>query len=215
MFAQPESVMLLVSRDSPINAVMELKGKKIAASPGTNPYYFLLSALNDAGLRLSDVSIIPLSHTNGRIALERHNVDAWAAIDPYCASCQMERGARAIYRNKALNYFGFLSTTESFAASYPEAVARVIRVYERVRKWALKHPDELEILYADEAKISLPVARLVMSRIDLSSCTPDATVLDILKKAASLLEAENLVPKGISVNRVVEELVDTSYLPKR
>jgi len=77
--------MILVCRDSFVISVRDLKGEKIAAAPGTNPYFFHLSALRNAGLQKGDVDIIPLDHENGRVALVKQKVDGWAAVDPYCA----------------------------------------------------------------------------------------------------------------------------------
>lgn len=62
VFARPELNGLLVSRDSQIHSVSELKGKRIAAPPGAAAYFYMLRALRDAGLHISDVQIVPLEH---------------------------------------------------------------------------------------------------------------------------------------------------------
>ncbi|NTW68720.1 MAG: aliphatic sulfonate ABC transporter substrate-binding protein [Chlorobiaceae bacterium] len=213
VFSHAEWAMLLVPRDSPINSVLDLKGKRVAATSGTDPSFFLFRALHEAGLQKSDVVIVPLQHAAGGVALGRRQVDAWAGVDPYSALNQLETGSRVIYRNLAFNSCGLLNTTDSFASKYPEVVSRVIRVYEKVRRWAIRHPDELEMIYADESRISLPVAQLVMSRVDLSKPIPDAHDLMILKDAAHVLVEENLVNRGTDLNSVIDELVDSRFLP--
>ncbi|WP_235923343.1 aliphatic sulfonate ABC transporter substrate-binding protein [Candidatus Chlorobium masyuteum] len=213
MFSRSEWAMLLVPRDSRINSVPDLKGEKIAATPGTDPFFFLLRALHEAGLQKSDVVIVPLQHVKGGIALNREQVDAWAGCDPYCASSQLEKGNRVIYRNPRFNSYGFLNTSERFAASYPEVVSRVVKVYEMVRRWAIRHPDELELIYADESRISLPVAQLVMSRVDMSKSITGISELKSLKDAAHVLSDANLVKKETDMNKVIDELVDPGFIP--
>src|SRR5829696_7834392 len=45
IYSKPEWTALVVPSDSPITSVAELKGKKIAATKGTDPYFFLLRSL--------------------------------------------------------------------------------------------------------------------------------------------------------------------------
>ncbi len=49
IYSKPEWTALVVPADSPITAVADLKGKKVAATKGTDPYFFLLRSLNEAG----------------------------------------------------------------------------------------------------------------------------------------------------------------------
>ncbi|WP_076792306.1 aliphatic sulfonate ABC transporter substrate-binding protein [Chlorobium sp. KB01] len=204
IFSHPEWVTLLVTRDSPINSVLGLKGKKIAVTPDSDPYVFLLQALNEAGLCKSDITIIPMSLSEGRKALEMQQVDAWAGSDPFISSSQLELGSRAIYRNAAFNSYGLLNTTESFAARYPDTVDRVVKVYERVRKWAIRHPDELALIYADESGISLQIAKLILSRIDFSRTIPDSGDIVGLKEVLPILVQERMLDNQVEADRLIE-----------
>src|SRR4051812_11266329 len=85
VFSKPEWTALVVSKDSTITSLDQLKGKKIAATKGTDPYFFLLRSLNSVGLSASDVEIVNLQHADGKAALERGDVDAWAGLDPFMA----------------------------------------------------------------------------------------------------------------------------------
>ena len=81
VFSRPEWTALLVAKDSPIKSLKDLKGKKIAATKGTDPFLFLLRSLHQEGLSKSDVEILALQHADGRLALEQGRVDAWAGLD--------------------------------------------------------------------------------------------------------------------------------------
>lgn len=112
--SRPEWTALVVPKDSPLKSLADLKGKKIAATKGTDPYLFLLRSLREAGLKKGDVDIVHLQHPDGRAALERGQVDAWAGLDPHMAASELQAGSRLLYRNLDLNSYGVLSTTEAF-----------------------------------------------------------------------------------------------------
>lgn len=211
VYARPEWASLVVAKDSPIDSIKDLKGKKIAATKGTDPYLFLLRALHSVGLKKSDVVILHLQHADGRAALERGDVDAWAGLDPHTAASQLQAGSRLIYRNVEFNTYGFLNTSESFAQKYPKVVERVIKVYERARKWAKEHPSELAQLISEEVKVPLDVAKLQLSRVDFSNPIPGEKHIKALKGAASILIDEELVKKGVDVNTVIDELVVSRF----
>ena len=54
----PTSEAILVPKDSPIKSVAELKGKKIVLNKGSNVHYLLVRALEDAGLKYTDVQTV-------------------------------------------------------------------------------------------------------------------------------------------------------------
>jgi sulfonate transport system substrate-binding protein len=207
VYSRPEWTALAVPKDSPIRTLADLKGKKIAATKGTDPFLFTLRALHTQGLSKRDVELVHLQHADGRVALEQKRVDAWAGLDPLLAASELEAGTRIIYRNVDFNTYGFLNTTEKFAKQYPEAVERAVRLYERARVWIQKNPDDAAKLLADEAKISLDVAKRQLARTGFDESIPSLTHRLALKAAAPILVEEGLVKPGTDVAQVIDDLV--------
>lgn len=211
IYERPEWAALVVAKDSPIKSIKDLKGKKVAATKGTDPYLFLLRALHTEGLSKKDIEHVALQHPDGRVALEQKRVDAWAGLDPHMAASELDAGSKLIYRNINFNTYGFLNTTDAFAAKHPEAVQRVIKAYDRARKWIIANPEETARLVSEEAKISLAVAKLQLTRNDFSNPIPGAEHIKALKAAGPLLIEEDLVKKGVNIDKVIDELVDSSF----
>jgi sulfonate transport system substrate-binding protein len=212
IFSRPEWTALVVKQDSPIRTVADLKGKKVAATKGTDPYLFLLRTLKTAGLKRTDIEHVGLQHADGRAALEQGRVDAWAGLDPMMAASELESGSRLIYRNIAFNTYGFLNVREDFLANRPGEVTRVIRAYERARQWTIANPSEAAKILAEEAKVSLPVALMqVKLRTDFSNPLPSAEHVKALQVAAPILQEEALVKPGTDLNRAIADLVDTRF----
>lgn len=211
VYSRAEWTALLVRKDSPYKTIADLKGKKIATTKGTDPYLFTLRALQQAGLKKDDVELVHLQHPDGRTALEKGDVDAWAGLDPHMAASEVQAGSRLLYRNKDFNSYGVLSVTEKFAKEHPQTIETVLSAYEKAREWSVKHPDELAELLAKESGLPLDVAKLQLTRTDLS--TPQLSGKDVAssKGAAPILVSEELVRRGVNVDQVIDQLIDPAF----
>jgi sulfonate transport system substrate-binding protein len=212
IFSRPEWTALVVRKDSPLKSLTDLKGKKVAATNGTDPYLFLLRSLQTVGLSKSDIEHVPLQHADGRAALEQGRVDAWAGLDPLMAASELDSGSRLLYRNVAFNTYGFLNVRDDFLDAHPDVVSRVIVVYERARRWIIANPTEAAKILSEEAKVSLPVALLqVKLRTDFSNPQPSSEHVKALQAAAPILLKERLVKPGTDLDGVIAGLVDTRF----
>jgi sulfonate transport system substrate-binding protein len=161
IYSQPEWAALVVPGDADIGSVADLRGKRIAATKGTDPYFFLLQTLEEAGVGLDEVTVENLQHADGWAALQNGAVDAWAGLDPIMAAAE-ESGAVLLYRNLDFNSYGFLNATESFLAEKPDLAQLVVDAYARAREWAAEHPEETAQILADVAGLDLAVATKVI-----------------------------------------------------
>jgi len=210
VYSKPEWTAIVVGKDSPIANVADLKGKKIAATRGTDAFFFLLRSLEQAGLTQKDVELVHLQHSDGRLALQRGDVDAWAGLDPFMASAELREHARLLYRNVAFNSFGTLDVREDFLARYPAQVERVIATYERARKWILAHPQETAALLAAEAKLEPDVAlRQLGERTGFEQDVgiPGEALHKALTAVAPILKSEQLVGADADPAKALAELV--------
>ena len=214
IFSKPEWAALVVVADSPIADVAGLQGKKVAATKGTDPYFFLLRALNEVGLSGADVEVVNLQHADGRLALERGQVDAWAGLDPHMAASELEAGSRLLYRNIDFNTYGFLNAREAFTAAYPDYTSRVLAAYERARLWILENPDEAAQILAEEAKITPEIAqRELFERTVLTgSPIPGPEHAAVLEQVIPIFVAENLVAPDTDVAAALADLLAPQYL---
>jgi sulfonate transport system substrate-binding protein len=212
VYSKPEWTALVVGRGSGATRVEDLRGKRIAATKGTDPFIFTLRVLHEAGLHRQSVQLIHLQHPDGRAALERGEVDAWAGLDPHMASSELEQGSKLIVRRPDFNTYGFLNVRRAFLDAYPTLVERVLAQYERARVWALANPDELVALVAREAKLAEPVARLVVrERHDFRHPIPGAEHREGLARAAEVLVSEKLLKPGADPLREIDELIDDRF----
>jgi len=216
VFSQPEWAAVVVPADSPITSVAELEGAKIAATKGTDPYFFLLQALKEAGLSQADVEVINLQHADGQAALVRGDVQAWAGLDPIMAAAEVNDGVQLIYRNIAFNSYGVLNTREDFLKKSPDVIETVLECYETARAWILANPDAAADLLAREASLDPGVARTVLlerTNIDVS-LVPGDVQRAVLEVVLPVFVAEGQVRSEEEARAALETLYDTSIAEK-
>ena len=211
VYSRPEWTALVVRKDSPITKIEDLKGKRVAVTRGTDPHIFLLRALHEAGLTEKDVEIVVLQHPEGRIALEKGDVDAWAGLDPMMAQTEIQSGSRLFYRNVNFNSYGVLNVREEFAQQYPAYVERVLAAYEKARLWALQNPEEFRKLFASDAKLDDAVVTKVLQRTDLTNSTIGDSQRQVIVASGDVLKQNNVINSNTDVSGTVNNLIEPRY----
>lgn len=207
IYSKPEWTALVATGDSEITSVEQLKGKKVAATLGTDPYIFLLRSLQEVGLSSKDLEIVNLQHADGASALLTDQVDAWAGLDPHMAKVEVDSGAKLFLRDHDKNTYGTLNVRSDFAEQNPEVVEKVIEVYEKARKWVIENPEEAAEILAKEADMAIEVAQKSIERNDFSDPIPGEKQIEALSEAGKVLQSENVIKDNIDVEKVVGELI--------
>lgn len=212
IYSQPEWAAIVAGPGSELESVEELEGKTVAATKGTDPYFFLLQSLEEAGLSADDVTVENLQHADGWAALQNGSVDAWAGLDPIMAGAE-EAGASLIYRNVDFNSYGFLNATESFIESKPEVAQVVVDAYERAREWAEENPEETAEILAEVAGLDLAVATKVIeerANLDVDNVPGDAQV-EVLEKIGPVFVELGDVASQQQVDEALETLIHDEF----
>lgn len=213
IYSQPEWSALVVPASSDIDEVADLAGRSVAATKGTDPYFFLLQALDAAGVDPASVEVQNLQHADGRAALENGSVDAWAGLDPLMAASEADAGSRLLYRDVDLNTYGFLNATQEFLDASPDLAQVVVDAYEKARAWALEHPDEVAAVLAEVAGIDPAVARTVVTertRLDIDPVPGDAQ-RDVLAVVGPILVESGDVASQDVVDTALDELFEPAF----
>jgi len=213
VYSRPEWTALVTRKDTPIAKIEDLKGKRVAVTRGTDPHIFLVRALLSVGMSEKDVSEVLLQHPDGKTALIRGDVDAWAGLDPMMAQAQVEDGARLFYRNKDANTYGILNGREEFLKTYPELTRRVLAVYENARKYCLAN-------YNDEKRVFMEVTKLpdavvdiqLKERTDLDFNRIGEPQRDTILKAGLALQQAGVIPGNVDVKKALDDLIDDRFV---
>lgn len=212
IYSQPEWSALVVPGDSPIASVADLRGKRIAATKGTDPYFFLLQALATADLGPGDVTVEVLQHADGWAALQNGAVDAWAGLDPIMAGAEVA-GARLLYRNVGFLSYGVLNANESFIAARPDLVQAVVDAYESARAWAAANPDETARILAEVAGLDIAIAtKVIAERTNLDvDHVPGAAQRAVLEVIGPIFVESGDVSTKAQIDEALGSLIDDTF----
>ncbi len=212
LYSRPEWTALVTLPGSGISRILDLKGKRVAATIGTDPYIFLLRALDTVGLTERDIQLVSLQHADGGAALVRKDVDAWAGLDPIMARLELQSGARLFYRNTDFNTYGALNVRKEFAERYPGIVVRVLAQYERAKAYARANVQELTALLAKEAQISSEAAALqINQRTDLTTSVPGEAFRRSISAAALILQKGGQIKPGVDLKTLVADYINPGF----
>jgi sulfonate transport system substrate-binding protein len=133
------SYVFAVHPDAPFKTVADLKGARIAVQKGTNPYMTLVQILEAAHLSENDVNIVNLQGPSAVAAFESGSVDA--LFSGSSLLILRNRGAVRLIqapRNKIEQEtsIGAILVGSDFEKSYPQTVARVVKVLVQICYWA-------------------------------------------------------------------------------
>ena len=213
-YSRPEWTALVTRKDTPIKTVADLKGKRVAVTRGTDPHIFLVRALQGAGLTEKDVRPVLLQHPDGKTALMRGDVDAWAGLDPMMAQAEIEEGARLFYRKPEANTWGILNVREEFLKEHPDLVKRVLAVYEEGRKKALADYGSLKKSFIAATKLPENVVdKQLKERTDLTQSRLGAPQRESILAAGLALQEAGVIKPDVDVKAALDSLISDQLPP--
>lgn len=122
--------------------VRSLQGQRIGYVEVSSAHHTLLQGLASAGLDESQVKMVPLRVDEMPEALERGDIDAFAAWEP-APSLALARntGNRIVFRGLSADYFVL---ERSFALRHPEAALQLVAGFLRAIEWMQRSQRNVE-----------------------------------------------------------------------
>jgi sulfonate transport system substrate-binding protein len=203
----PQGEAILVPKDSPIQTVADLKGKKIALNKGSNVHYLLVKALEKAGISYGDVQTVFLPPADARAAFEQGAVDAWVIWDPFQAAAEAATGARTLANGEGLvaNHQFYLST-KTFVDDHAKALDALITQIAELDAWANGNTDAVAEQLSSSVGIPPEVLKVALKRQTYGVQSLSADVIAQQQKIADTFLQLGLIPKAISISAVVRKV---------
>ncbi len=201
----PKGEAILVAKDSPIQDLADLKGKKVALNKASNVHFFLVQALKAAGLQYSDIKPVFLPPAEARAAFEQGSVDAWAIWDPFFTAAQRATGARVLKNaeNLAANREFYLAA-KPFADGYGSRIKIILEETQKVDDWAKANPTEVAKLLSPQLGIDVPTLIEVSQRRPYGVQPMQPEVVAYQQQVADTFFKLGLLPKPLDVKQVAQ-----------
>ena len=133
---------VIVTKDSAIKSVSDLRGKRIATVTGTSSHYYLYELLNKYHVPPSTVDIIHVNAGEAAQALANNNFDGLVIWEPYASEALAALGDKVmgfereeVYR-KTFN----IVINRSFYDANPEASKHILRAADKAIRFIKERP---------------------------------------------------------------------------
>ena len=199
----PKGEAILVPKDSKLNTVADLKGKKVALNKGSNVHYLLVKALEKTGVNYSEIEPVFLAPADARAAFERGAVDAWVIWDPFQAAAEAATGARTLADGSGIvaNY-QFYFSSKKFVESDPKIVDVVLGQLSEVDGWAKGDIHAVAEQLAPAIGLSVPVVEVALKRQSYGIKPLTESVIADQQQVADTFFSLGLIPKQIKISDV-------------
>lgn len=196
----PLAEALIVPKDSAIQSVQDLKGKRIALNKGSNVHYLLLKLLAANQLSLHDIQVVYLPPSDARAAFERGSVDAWVIWDPFFAAAEHQIGARVIATGENLvSNHQFYLADRQFAEQHPQVLDTVVQSLNSTTQWVAQHQDEAAQLLQKPTGLDVEVLKTSISRMGFGVQAISSDVAKEQQYVADAFYQQKLIPQQIQI----------------
>ncbi|WP_455714759.1 taurine ABC transporter substrate-binding protein [Anaerosporobacter sp.] len=212
---------LVAKKDSSINNISDLKGKKIATPFASTSHYSLLNALKLAGIKESEVTIVDLQPNDIYAAWERGDIDA--AYVWYPVLGQLIEDGVVITDSEQLAQEGVITAdlnvvNKKFAEKYPEVVTNYVKA--QIKATDLYYNDEEKAvndiatilgIAKEEAKEQASQVKWLTAKEQLSEEYLKGQMAKTLKSTADFLVEQKSIESAPDLS-VYEEAITTEFI---
>jgi sulfonate transport system substrate-binding protein len=200
----PEAEGILVTKDSPIREIADLKGKKVAFNKGSDVHWLVVSALQKAGLTYSDIQPVYLTPADARAAFQRGAIDAWAVWDPFFVAAQKQIEARPLTNAVGIvNRYQYFLSAREYAEKKPEILAIAMEELGAIGQWVRQDYQQAAAELAPIQGLAPDVIEAALRHYQHIYRPIDETVLGDQQKIADSFYQLKLIPKQVSVRDAV------------
>ena len=200
----PTAEAILVQKDSPIQSVADLKGKRVALNRGSNVHYLLVKALEEADLSIRDIQTAFLPPADARAAFERGSVDAWVIWDPFLAAAEAALDARTLRNGEGLvSNHEFYISARPLEEQHPEVIKIIVEEIQSVDQWAKTNLQEVADFLAPSVGLPSEVVFKAANRASYGAQFLSPAVIAEQQKIADTFSDLNLIPRKLDIPSVV------------
>lgn len=195
---KPDGSAIFVHKDSPVQSVTELKGKKVAFAKGSSSHIFIVKALEKNGLKYSDIEPVFLPPADARIAFEQGKVDAWVIWDPFSAAAEVAIEPRVLTRATGITGDrDFFLASVKFAEKNPDLLKVMLEEIEKTSQWVNKNPEEVAAFLAPLLGIDQEAMELAVKRRDYGVEEMSREIIEEQQRNADTFFELKVIPKKV------------------
>lgn len=197
----PEAFAVAV-KNSKINVISDLKGKKVAGLRGSVVHQLFVELLRNAELTEKDVEFFPMTLNAAALALIAGRVDAallagTEIVRAEKGGCRVIKDGRGIVEGLSL-----IAARREFADKNRPAIEKYLAIREGIRIEAANSPQKFLPLLKKETGLSEKEIKITLSKFNYDTRITESDIQE-LKKAAKYLKNENIIKSIPDINNIL------------
>ncbi|WP_137154398.1 aliphatic sulfonate ABC transporter substrate-binding protein [Rhizobium sp. FKL33] len=198
---------LIFKKNSPVQKIEDLKGRKVAYKRGSSAHNFAFKALAKVGLTPADIESVDLPPPDAAAAFKNGSVDAWAIWDPFFAVAQSDPDTRLLVTSEGIvDAWGYFLGNGDFVAAHPELVVEILEELAKLGQVAQADIDGTAKALSDITGVKEAITKVTLTRAgsDLSAVTTvsDAAVA-YQQTLADDFYSYKVLPRQLTVSDIV------------
>ncbi|KYC38959.1 ABC transporter substrate-binding protein [Scytonema hofmannii PCC 7110] len=195
---------IAVPPDSPIKSVKDIKGQKVVFQKASASHYFIIRALEDVGLKYSDIQVLSIPNVEASSAFLEGKIGVWVTSDPHLARAEKLGKARILRNAQGLDSpGGYYIGAKRFAIDNPELLRIVIEEIDKIERWAEAHPKETAKLIMPYQKLPPDVMDSFISRRGYGLRAISPNLIKEQQRIADYFYKNGLLPKPLNVQEAM------------
>ncbi len=205
IYSRAPKAFTLMTNDSSVITVDDLKGKKIVGPKGTILHQLLLASLEKSNISINDIEFINMGIPEGISAMMSGNADAALVAGPAVFQA-LENNAHIITTGEGLlDATIVIAVRGDFLRNHPDLVERYMRVHQNSLEYMESNPEKTSSMAAEETGISVDEVIIMQEWYDFN---PAITGKDIkeLEKTQDFLQNNDMLSKTIDINTIIQDM---------
>jgi len=161
---------IIVTADSSLSSISDLEGKAIAIPGyGTVQNILLNMALEQSGIAMNAVNMTQIGPWNMQITLERGDIDAFIAWEPYPAKAYVDGNGKYLVKSSEIwknHPCCVLAVREDYLRDHRDIVEKVVKIHVNATNWIKANPSEAASIGAQWTGVDQDVVALAMKNIE-------------------------------------------------
>lgn len=205
---EADYTFIIGRKDRGIQAIADLKGKKIGVARGTVMEFYLGRFLELHGMNIKDVVLVDTKLTQTADAIIEGNIDAVISFIPYAKTAQNELGDNVVLLPAQCSQvlYGLVICRDGWITGHPDLVNRLLKSLAQAEEYIVQHPAEAKVIVQN---------RLNLDDAYMSEFWPEhqfSLSLDESLIAAMKDEARWMIADNLTTEKQIPDFLNYMYI---
>jgi NitT/TauT family transport system substrate-binding protein len=180
-------------KDRGIQAVSDLKGKKIGVARGTVMEFYLGRYLELHGMNIKDVILVDTELPQTVEALIEGNIDAVISLTPYANTAQNKLGENVVLwpAQSSQVLYSLVICRNDWITDHPELVNRLLKSLARAEEYIIQNPEKTKVIVQKRLNLDDAYMNKFWLEHQFSLCL-DQSLIAAMEDEARWMMANNL-----------------------